>query len=157
MRAPYTPVCGGTVVAVGKSVPERLSAAHGAFRALLAGLPTLPDLIAMEQAAWGNSKAGAYNSRDEQQQMAGVIRLVCFEVAGLSDWERVPANSAKKALTGYGLAEKQAMGDFALAFISGADEHCADSCGIALAALERRGVMPPGEGFAYAHQIISGA
>ena len=91
--------------------------------------------------------------------MMGIIKRVLYLATGITEKRlvKVPPNSAKKALTNYGLAEKDAMGRFAEAFIVGADEHAADSIGIALGALERLGLIQVGEGYAAAHQAIGGA
>lgn len=150
---PYVPLCGGTLVLEGKPLTLRLSAAQNAVQALLGALPALPDTLAIEGGAFGS------NRRDEQQQTMGVIKLVLYLATGITEQRlvKVPPNSAKKALTNYGLADKEAMGTFAAAFIAGADEHAADSIGIALGALERLGLTQPGDGFAAAHAAISQA
>jgi Holliday junction resolvasome RuvABC endonuclease subunit len=129
---------GGTLLLNGKDVCQRFAAVELALEALCvtlrdAGL--LPDTVAVERAAWGKSKA--YTSRDEQQQAMGVIRKVLYVRCGITSKQtiRVSANTSKKQLTGYGFADKAQMMIFAQAHITGADEHCADSCGVALGAM----------------------
>lgn len=102
----------------------------------------MPDLLAVEGGAFGS------NRRDEQQMVMGVIRLVLYRRFGLRSNQLVkaPPSSAKKSITGYGLATKEQIALFAQAYIAGADEHCHDSVGVALNALERIGLMLPGQG-----------
>lgn len=131
-------VDGGTLVLKDKDICQRLVAGEMAVDALCARLRgdnRPPDVLTIERAAWGGNKA--YNSRDEQNQMMGIIRKVLYQSFGIVNARtiRVSANTGKKQLTGYGHADKDQMLLFAQAHVREADEHCADSVGIALGAL----------------------
>jgi Holliday junction resolvasome RuvABC endonuclease subunit len=150
-QTPYAPLCGGTLTLDGKDLALRLAACYGAFPDLLRTLPVVPDVLAIEGSAFAST------GRDEQQQMMGVIKLAVYQGTGITGKRlvKVPPNSAKLALSGYGLADKEAVGRFAAAWIAGADEHAADSVAVAIGALERLGLIQAGDGFVAAHAAIS--
>jgi Holliday junction resolvasome RuvABC endonuclease subunit len=133
-------IAGGTLKLGGKNLAIRLSAARVAIGQLITNLLAdhpIPGAVAYEYGAFAST------GRDEQQQALGVIRMVLYELLGLSEEHtiKVAPNAAKKALTGYGKRigthdeDKQRMIDASAAHITGADDHAADSAAVAIGAI----------------------
>lgn len=113
-----------------QSIGARCAAAHAAFGRLWAQHG--PTRLAIEKPAYAGAQPLAMVA---QQRVMGAILLAAWE-KGLAEPIEVASNTAKKALSGNGRADKAAMLLAARSRVPDvADEHAADALGVALGAL----------------------